>query len=435
LVLSLFGLAIVITLIVLIAAAAAFAMWRSGGSILRRRNYDWLNLPGELPAILGDFQQSIEGAQAEAQRAVKMGDAVVSAAKAIEAALKDFRKRITELEGRADDGEKRLDELKTSVTLHQTSLNEHAQGLTAINKSLKELTAQLAALTEQTAALKTASDSTMALQKQTSEELRAVGSELAAAKSQINSDLADATSQVSGDLGAFKTQITGDLGSFKSQITGDLAAAKTRITGELVALTAEAARLSDRMDDAETGHSRLAGLADTMGKSVAALKKAAEKAAQDLTAMEPRLMWKIEALETIVHGPSATPEKAAFDRVADHPGDHFGERRDDHAEEHASHRLEVDLDPLEDLIANLEDVLKEHPTHPDGHAAADALHHEAEDDLSTAPTRPSIAHDPAEDAHATPDDAIEDHVEDDRKAETITLRSRNDKRERQGGPQ
>ena len=80
-------------------ALSASARGRFGCGFMRRgRSYAWLHLPGELPAILSDFEGTIERSQAEAQKATKISEAIMAAAKSIEIALKDFKTRIADLE-------------------------------------------------------------------------------------------------------------------------------------------------------------------------------------------------------------------------------------------------------------------------------------------------------------------------------------------------
>src|SRR5580693_2592528 len=111
-------------------------MLRKGGVMRRGRNYAWLELPGELPAILTEFQHSIDAAHAEAQKGTKMGEAVVAAVKAIDLAIRDYQKRISDLEKRTSESEKQSEESKKSLAARQASLDENAKSLAALNVRL-----------------------------------------------------------------------------------------------------------------------------------------------------------------------------------------------------------------------------------------------------------------------------------------------------------
>jgi hypothetical protein len=77
------------------------------------------------------------------------------------------------------------------------------------------------------------------------------------------------------------------------------------------------------MEAQETGEVRLSGLAESTDESVAALKAASEKNAQEIVALEPRLLWKIEALETLVKTTLATLKPASDDGEGGHDSEEF----------------------------------------------------------------------------------------------------------------
>jgi chromosome segregation ATPase len=252
------------TLVVLVAAGIAWAVWRKNNSIRRNRNYAWPGLPHELQTILNEFHHSIEASQVEAQKAAKVGEAVMAAAKPIELALRDFDKRITELQKRTDTSEKQSAELKLSLVEGKKSLEGHAHAVEQINGRLDGLNQQLAAVTEQLSSLAKMIENGVSRQKETDKELRALG-------------------------------------------------------GNLVAIQAQVNGLSQRMDVEETGQARLSDLAESVAKSMAALKAVSEDTAQRIAALEPRIMWKIQGLEALVNSTLATIKQRPTDDVEDIP--------------------------------------------------------------------------------------------------------------------
>ena len=86
----------------LIGVAAVVAVWIVWMKRRAPKPRPWLGLPRELEALRTDFEESIDGAHAEAQRATKIGETFVAALKPIDQAIRDFKNRITELEKRAE---------------------------------------------------------------------------------------------------------------------------------------------------------------------------------------------------------------------------------------------------------------------------------------------------------------------------------------------
>jgi len=72
-----------------------------------------------------------------------------------------------------------------------------------------------------------------------------------------------------------------------------------------------------------TGEARLSALAESTGESVAALKAVSERNAQEIVAPEPRLLWKIEALETLVKTTLAAIKPPSDDREGAHDSGEF----------------------------------------------------------------------------------------------------------------
>jgi hypothetical protein len=56
----------------------------------------------------------------------------------------------------------------------------------------------------------------------------------------------------------------------------------------------------------EAGQARLSAVSESLAKSLAALRAVTDKTAQDIAALEPRLLWKIEAIETLVNSLALT---------------------------------------------------------------------------------------------------------------------------------
>jgi chromosome segregation ATPase len=238
-------------LVVLVAAVTAWPVLRKSGFMRRGHSYAWLNLPSELPAILSDFEDTIERSQAEAQKATKISEAIMAAAKSIEIALRDFKKRIADLEERMDESEKQSEEMKKLLIALQASSGENSHSLSGIDVRLADVGKQLPALTDQFSVLKQLTESGVSRHKETGEELRA--------------------------------------------ISDDLAAVRTEVVG-----------LSRRVGIEETGQARLSILSESVVESVSALKAVTEKTAQEIAALESRLLWKLEALEALVNSTPVT---------------------------------------------------------------------------------------------------------------------------------
>jgi chromosome segregation ATPase len=247
--LSPFAFVIGAALVVLIAAATAWAV-RTGGGIRRGRSYDWVKLPSELPTILGEFQHSIEGAQEDARRAAKTSEAIMAAVGPIELALRDFKKRITELEKRTDENERQSAELKSSLVERQVSLEGNTRAIERSNARLDGFDQQSRAVADTLSGLKQTTENGISQHKAASEELRAINSALAAIQA--------------------------------------------RLTG-----------LSQRVDVEETGQAHLSALAESVANAVAALKNGSNETAQRIAALEPRVLWRIEELEALINSAGA----------------------------------------------------------------------------------------------------------------------------------
>jgi chromosome segregation ATPase len=240
----------------------------------RKRDFTWLNLQGELPAILNDFQSSIDQAQAEAEKGTKIGEAVMAAVKAIDLALRDYQKRIADLETRMEESEKESAELKKSLSLQHLSLGENSKALAGIDVRLDGVAKQLSALTEQFSDFKQATESGI------DARFDGVGKQLTTVNDQL------AGLKQASESGASQHKAAGE--------------ALRVISSTLAALKSQVAGLAQRLEAEETAQAHLSALAESMGESVAALKVVSEKNAQDIVALEPRLKWKIESLETLV---------------------------------------------------------------------------------------------------------------------------------------
>jgi chromosome segregation ATPase len=264
---------------VLIGGVTAWLLLRKAGLMPRKRDFTWLNLQGELPAILSDFQSAIDQAQAEAEKGTKIGEAVMAAVKAIDLALRDYQKRIADLESRMEESEKESAELKKSLSLQHLSLGENSKALAGIDVRLDGVARQLDALTEQFSDFKQATESGI------DARFDGVGKQLTTLNDQL------AGLKQASESGASQHKAAGE--------------ALRVISSSLSALKSQAAGLAQRLEVEETGQARLSGLAESMGESVAALKAVSEKNAQDIVALEPRLSWKIETLETLVKSTQA----------------------------------------------------------------------------------------------------------------------------------
>ena len=261
-ILSPYAIAIGGVLVVLIAAATAYAVTSTRGVMRRGRAYDTLKLPSELPIILGEFQESIERLQDEVRKAAKVDEAMVSALGPIELALQDFKKRINGLEKRTDEHEKQLTELKSMLVERQIFTEGNTRAIERSNTRLEELDRQSIAAADQLSSLKQMTESAIAQHERSGEELRAINS-------------------------------------------------------GLVALRAQLIGLVRRVHSGETGQKQLSELAQTMAKSVAALEAGFQETAQRIAGIEPRILWRIEHLETLSQSAPAPVDQSPADAVDD----------------------------------------------------------------------------------------------------------------------
>jgi chromosome segregation ATPase len=291
--LSLYAFAIGTALVVLLAAVAAWAALPKGGFMRRNRSDAWRHLPTELQTILDEFANSMEASQAEIRKAAKTSEAFMAAVKPIELVLRDFKKRITEFEKSSDESEKQAAELKSSLTKCQTSLEGNARAVERIDARLDEFNRRLAALTDGLSGLKQMSESSISQHKATGEELRAVESDLAMARTQM----VDLSRRLDGGETA-----QARLSAVAESINSDLAAAETQVVG-----------LSQRLD----------ALSESVAESVAAVKTLSQETAQRIARLERRLLWKVEGLETLVNSKLAAVECHSIDDAGDViQGDH-----------------------------------------------------------------------------------------------------------------
>jgi chromosome segregation ATPase len=321
LVLSAYAPTIVSVLIVLIVAATAWAVMRNGGAMRRKRSYSWVNLPGELPNILSDFQQSIDGTQEEARRAAKMGEAIVGAMGAVELALKDFKNRITELEKHAGETEKHFAELKLSLAGVQKSLEENARAAEKSNARHDGFGQRMTAVTDKLTSLTQATESATSEHRETHkasrEELRAISNSVAAVQAAAHEELrtisasmeaVQATAQddlrtIRNNMAAAQATAQDDLRAIRNNLAATQAATQQelRTLGDnLMTVQARLTALSRRADVGETGHAQLSAVADTLTTAVAALKSGAKEISHRMGTLEPRVLWRIEELETLI---------------------------------------------------------------------------------------------------------------------------------------
>jgi chromosome segregation ATPase len=255
-VLSPYAFVIGFVFVVLTAAATAYAVMRTGGVMRRSRSYDSLKLPSELPMILGEFQESIEGVQDESRRAAKVGGAIVSALGPIELALQDFKKRITKLEKRADENAKQLAELNSSLVERQTALEGNTRAIERSTARLEGIDQQSIAVADQLSSLKQMTESSISRHEESREELRAIKSGFAAVQ---------------------------------AELTG----------------------LSQRVAFGETGQTQLSALAEALARSLAAIEAGSKEAAQRIVAMEPRVLWRLDELETLFKSALAAVDRGS----------------------------------------------------------------------------------------------------------------------------
>jgi chromosome segregation ATPase len=253
--LSPYAFAIGFVFVVLTAAATAYAVMRMGGVMRRSRSYDSLKLPSELPMILGEFQESIDGLQDEGRRAAKVGGALVSALGPIELALQDFKNRITKLEKRADENAKQLAELNSSLVERQTALEGNTRAIERSTARLDGIDQQSIAVADQLSSLKQMTERSISRHEESREELHAIKSGFAAVR---------------------------------AELTG----------------------LSQRVAFGETGQTQLSALAEALTKSVAALDTGSKETVQRMVAIEPRVLWRLEELETLFKSALAAVERS-----------------------------------------------------------------------------------------------------------------------------
>jgi chromosome segregation ATPase len=294
-VLSLFSFIVGSAFVVLIGAGTAWVLLRKAGLMRRKRDFTWLNLQGELPAILNEFQSAIDTAQADAEKGTKIGEAVMAAVKAIDLALRDYQKRIADLETRMEGSEKQSAELAQSLTSRQASLDQNSKALAGLEVRLDGVAKLLTALTEQFADFKQATESGI------DTRFDGVGKQLTAVNDQL------AGLRQASESGASQHKAAGE--------------ALRVISGSLAALKSQVAGLAQRLDVEETGQARLSALAEATSASVAALTATSEKNAQEIVALEPRLLWKIESLETLVNSTQASIRPLTGDDEADDSGE------------------------------------------------------------------------------------------------------------------
>jgi len=262
--LDLYGPIIGYALVVLIVAVTAWLVLRKGSSDRRDAGYASSRLPHEVQTILNGFQDSIEASLAEAQKAAKIGEAVVAAAKPIELALRDFEQRITELQSRADATESRSAELKSALGEGEKSLAGHGRAIERIDVLQDGFSQQLTAAIALLSSLKPMVDSALSRHKETDEQLRAINNNLAAIQAQLDG-------------------------------------------------------LPGRVDVVEKGQARLSALTQSLSQSVGALKAVADETAQRISALESRLLWRIEALETLANSAQAAADRPSSDDAEDIP--------------------------------------------------------------------------------------------------------------------
>ena len=309
---TLYTFAIGTVLIVLLAAAAAWAALLKGGGMRRNRSDAWRHLPTELQTILNEFANSMEASQAEIRKATKTGDAFMAAVKPIELVLRDFKKRITEFETRSEESEKRTAELRSSLTKCQGSLEGNAHAVERMDARLDEFSRQLAALTEGLSGLKQMYESSMSQHKATSEEMRAVASDIAMTRTQV----VDLSRRLDGGE---TTQHR--LSAVAESINHDLVAANTQMVG-----------LSQRLD----------AITASVVESVSAVKTLSRETTERIAGLEPRLLWKIEGLETFVNSKLAVVDRPPIDEAANAISD--SSPNDDHLapDDDGSHADELD---------------------------------------------------------------------------------------------
>jgi len=69
----------------------------------------------------------------------------------------------------------------------------------------------------------------------------------------------------------------------------------------------------------EKGQARLSALTQSLSQSVGALKAVADETAQRISALESRLLWRIEALETLANSAQAAADRPSSDDAEDIP--------------------------------------------------------------------------------------------------------------------
>jgi chromosome segregation ATPase len=282
-------------IVLLIAAVAAWALFRPGGVMRRTRTYDWLNLPSELPAILNEFERSLEAAHEEVRRGTKVSDAMMAAIGPIDQALRDFKNRISELEKRADESGKQLAELKSALAERHTSLDT-------------KLTERHASLETKLTERQTSLEGKLAERQKSLEENARAIERGGARLDGLDKQLAPVSEKLSNLVQLTENEISRhDSTRDELRAAGSgLAAAQAQLTG-----------LSQRVDAGEAGHAHLSALAEAAADALAALKAGAKDTSQKIATLEPRILWKIEELEALINATRAAMEKVPVDDGGD----------------------------------------------------------------------------------------------------------------------
>ncbi len=257
----------------LIGIAAVVAVWIVWMKRRAPKPRPWLGLPRELEALRTDFEELIDGALAEAQRATKIGETFVAALKPIDQAIRDFKNRITELEKRSDAGDKRSSELEKRSDAVEKCSGELEKRADGGDKRLEELERRADAGEKRSSELE---KSVADLEQRIISKLEGINRQLTAMAEQLSNV------KVTLDSSMAAHEQTGD---DLRTITGTLAAVQTHATG-----------LSQRSDAAEANHARLSTSAESLAQSVAAIDAFSKETAQRISTLEPRVLWKIEEL-------------------------------------------------------------------------------------------------------------------------------------------
>ena len=205
------------------------------------------------------------------------------------------------MEKRADESEKQSAELRASLAKSQISLEGNSRALERIDPRLEGLSKQLTALADQASSLKQANDRLSGLTSDQSSGLEQAADRLAQLATEHLSSLKQTTNQLSSLKQMIESGISEQIGTNEElrMINSGLAEVEAQLTA-----------LSRRADVGETGLARLSALAESLGTSVAALKTDSKDAAHRVATLEPRILWRIEELETLV-----SARRAHVDRV------------------------------------------------------------------------------------------------------------------------